>query len=165
MHLELPGLSHLCHSPELHLLELGQHSSKVLYRHYPILCRQLLPQKVGNQPHLQGVITYIFGGDGVDLHPIVQQGYAALPIYPHSSYVFISMPMSKGVWIQEGSLLWWLYTMGTSIERFFGLLPFARGVQAPFLNTVPSLSFNCAFSLKVFMSRQLWIKCSRLLQW
>ena len=26
------------------------------------------------------------------------------PIYPHSSYVFDSMPMSEGVWIQDWSL-------------------------------------------------------------
>ena len=40
-----------------------------------------------------------------------------------------------------------------------------RGVWAPFVNAIPSLPFNCFFSLEVFTSRQLWIKCSRLLQW
>ena len=121
-------------------------------------------QKISNWSHLQGVITYILGGDGVDLCPIVQQGHAAFPIYPHSSYIFDSMPTSKGVWVQEGSLLWWLYTLETSVWRFFSVLTIARGVWAPFFNTIPSLPFNCAFSLEIFMSRQLQIKCSGLLQ-
>ena len=87
-----------------------------------------------------------------------------LSIYPHSSYVFGSMLVSKRVWFQEGNLLWWLYTLGTSVWRFFGVLTIVGEVWAPFFDTVPSLLFNCAFFLKVFMSRQLWIKCSRLLQ-
>ena len=106
------------------------------------------------------MITYIFGGDGVDLHSIIQQSHAALSIYPHSRYIFDPMPTLKGVWIQEGSLLGWLYTLGTSIRRFFGVLAVVRGVQAPFFNVALSLPFNCAFSLKLFMSGQLQIKCS-----
>ena len=36
--------------------------------------------------------------------------------------------------------------------------------QAPFVITVPSFPFNGFLSLAVFMSGQLWIKCSGLLQ-
>ena len=103
-------------------------------------------------------------GDGVDLHPTVQQGYAAFLNYPYSSYIVDSMPTSKVVWIQERSLFGWLYVLETSAWRFFSVFTVAGGVRAPFFDTVPSLLFNCVFSLKVFMSRQLWIKCSGLLQ-
>ena len=68
------------------------------------------------------------------------------------------MPTLKGVWIQEGSLLGWLYALGTSVWRFFGMVAVVRGVQAPFFNAILSLPFNCGFSLKVFMSIQLQIK-------
>ena len=98
------------------------------------------------------MITYIFSHDGIDLCTIVQESLTTLSIYPHSSYVFDSMPASKGVWIQEASLLWWLYALGTSVQRFFGVLTIVGGVWALFFYAVPSLPFNCAFSLKVFMS-------------
>ena len=58
------------------------------------------------------------------------------------------MTMLKGVWIQEGSLLGWLYALGTSTWRFFGVVDVVGGVQAPFFNAVPSLLFNCVFSLQ-----------------
>ena len=109
-------------------------------------------------------ITYIFRHDGVDLHPIVQESHTTLSINSHSSYILNPMPMLNGVWIQEGSLLGWLYALGTSVWRFFSVVAVAGGVWAPFLDAVPSLPFNCGFSLKVFMSRQLWTKCSGLLQ-
>ena len=59
------------------------------------------------------------------------------------------MPMLKGVWIQEGSLL---YTLRTSVWGFFNVLAVVGGVWDPFFDAIPSLLFNCAFSLKVFMS-------------
>ena len=40
-----------------------------------------------------------------------------------------------------------------------------QGVQAPFIDAVPSFLFNCFFSLEIFTSGQLQMKCSGLLQW
>ena len=73
--------------------------------------------------------------------------------------------MLEGVQIQEGSLLGGLYTSRTSIWGPFNALAVVRGVWAPFFDAIPSLLFNCFFSLKVFMSGQLQMKCSRLFQW
>ena len=42
----------------------------------------------------------------------------------------------KGSGFTEGSLWWWLYALGTSIWRFFGVLTIARGVWAPFFLAV-----------------------------
>ena len=46
----------------------------------------------------------------------------------------------------------------------FNALAVVGGVWAPFIDDVPSLLFNCFFSLKVFTSGQLQMKCSVLLQ-
>ena len=78
---------------------------------------------------------------------------------------FNPMPMLKGVWIQVGSLLGWLYTLGTSVCTFFSMVAVVGWVQASFFDAIPSLPFNCSLSLKDFMSRQLQIKCSGILQW
>ena len=49
----------------------------------------------------------------------------------------------------ERSLLGWLYTLETSVLRFFGVVAIVRVVQAAFINAISSLSFNSGFSLKV----------------
>ena len=55
--------------------------------------------------------------------------------------------------------------MGASVWGFFTALIVVGGVQAPFINAIPSFPFNCFLSLEVFTSRQLQMKCSGLLQW
>ena len=92
------------------------------------------------------MITYIFRCNGVDLCAIVQESHTTLSINSHSSYILGPMPTLKGVWIQEGSLLEWLYALGTSIWRFFGMVAVVRGVQAHFFDVIPSLPFNCGFT-------------------
>ena len=47
----------------------------------------------------------------------------------------------------------------------FVALIIVRRVQAPFFVAIPSFPFNCFLSLTAFISRQLWMKCSGLLQW
>ena len=111
------------------------------------------------------MITYALGGDGVNLHSIVQESHTALSIDPHPCYIFNIIPMLKGVQIQEGSLLGLCYALKTSSWGFLGVVGFIWGVWAPFLDAISSLQFNCMFSLKVFTSRQLQMKCPMLLQW
>ena len=111
------------------------------------------------------MITYVLWCDGIYLGTIVQEGDTTFPIYPHSSYVFNLIPLLKGVWIQEGSLQNGFYASRASIWGLYVVLVIARGVWAPFINAIPSFPFNGLFSLEVFTSRQLWMKCSRLLQW
>ena len=103
--------------------------------------------------------------DGVDLGTIVQEGHTTIPIYPHSSYVFDPIPLLKGVWIQEGSLQSGFYASRASVWGLFMVLAVVRGVQAPFINAIPSFLFNCFFPLEVFTSGLLQMKCSGLLQW
>ena len=74
------------------------------------------------------------------------------------------MPMLKVVQIQEGSLWGGFYASRASIWGLFDALAVVRRVLAPFIDAVPSLPFNCYFSLEVFMSGQLQMKCSGLLQ-
>ena len=103
------------------------------------------------------MILHIVGGDGVDLHAIVQQSLAALPIDLHFGHIFDPVPTLKGVWIQEGSLLRLGFALGTSSWGFLGIATFIWGVQIPFLDAIPSLQFNWALSLKALTSRQLQI--------
>ena len=70
------------------------------------------------------MILHIIRCDGIDLHAIVQESLAALPIDLHFGYIFDSMPMLKGVWIQEGSLLGSCYTLETSSWGFLGIVTF-----------------------------------------
>ena len=56
----------------------------------------------------------------------------------------------KGVWIQEGSLWSSFYTSGASVLGLFTVLAIVRGVQAPFIDAIPSFPFNCFLSLEVF---------------
>ena len=111
------------------------------------------------------MITYVPWCDGIYLSTIVQEGHTTFPIYPHFSYVFNPIPLLKGVWIQEGSLQSSFYTLGASISVFFMVLVIFGGTWAPFIDAIPSFPFHCFFSLEVFTSSQLWMKCSRLLQW
>ena len=45
------------------------------------------------------------------------------------------------------------------------MLAVVGGVWAPFVDAIPSFLFNCFLSQEVFISRQLLMKCSGLLQW
>ena len=45
------------------------------------------------------------------------------------------------------------------------VLVMVGGVWASFIIAIPSFLFNCFLSQVVFMSRQLRMKCSGLLQW
>ena len=111
------------------------------------------------------MITYVPQCDGIYLGTIVQEGHTTVPIYPHFSYIFDPIPLLKGVWIQEGSLQSGFYTLGASVWGLFMALAIVRGVLAPFVITILSFPFNYFLSLEVFTSRQLWMKCSGLLQW
>ena len=111
------------------------------------------------------MITYVLRHDCVDLSTIVQESHTTLPIYPHFSYVLNPMPLLKGVQIQEGSLWSGFYALRASLWGLLMALIFIRGVWASFIDAVPSLPFNCFFSLEVFIGRQLGMKCSGLLQW
>ena len=111
------------------------------------------------------MITYLPRHDGIYLGTIVQKGHTTFPIYPHFSYIFNPIPLLKGVQIQEGSLHIGFYTLGASVWGLFMVLVIVREVQTPFINAVPSFPFNCLFSLEVFTSRQLQMKCPGLLQW
>ena len=123
------------------------------------------PYEVSNWLHMQQVIIYVPQHDGIDLGTIVQESHTTVPIYPHSSYVFNPIPLLKGVWIQEGSLQSGFYASGASVRGIFMALIIVGGVWAPFIVAIPSFPFNCFFSLEVFTSRQLQMKCSGLLQW
>ena len=93
--------------------------------------------------------------DGIDLCTIAQESHAALPIDLQFGHVFNPMPMLKGVWIQEGSLCESCYALGTSSWGFLGVIIFIWGAWAPFFNALPSLQFNCIFSVKTLTSGQL----------
>ena len=112
----------------------------------------------------QRVITYVLRHDGVDLGTIVQDSQTTLLIYPHSSYILSPMSLLKGVWIQEGSLWGGFHATTASIWGIFMTFVIVRVVLAPFIDAIP-LPFNCSFSPEVFMSGQLQMKCSGLLQW
>ena len=108
--------------------------------------------------------TYIPQCDGIYLGTIVQEGHTTFPIYPYFSYIFDPVPLLKGVQIQEGSLWSCLDALEASTWGLFVVLVIVRGVQAPFIDAVPSFPFNYFLSLEVFTSGQLWMKCSGLLQ-
>ena len=111
------------------------------------------------------MITYILWCDGIYLCTIVQEGHTTFFIYLQSGHVFDSVPSLKRVQIQEGSLQGGFYISGASIWELFMALVVVRGVQAPFIDAVPSFPFNCFLSLEIFISGQLWMKCLGLLQW
>ena len=111
------------------------------------------------------MIAYIPRHDGIYLGTIVQEGQTTFPIYPHLIYVFDPIPSLERVYIQEGSLQGGFYASGASVWGLFVALIIVRGVQAPFVNTIPSFPFSCFLSLEVFTSGQLWMKCSGQLQW
>ena len=98
------------------------------------------------------MITYVPQHGGIYLGTIVQKGHTTFPIYPHFSYVFNPVPLLKGVQIQEGSLQSSFYSSGASVWGLFVALVIVRGIQAPFIDTVPSFPFNCFLSLEVFTS-------------
>ena len=110
------------------------------------------------------MITYILRHDGVDLGTIVQESHTTLPIHPHSSYILDPMPSLKGVQIQEGSLWSGFYASRASVRELFTPLVIVRGVWGSLCWCHPSLPFNCFCLLEVFTSRQLWMKCSGVLQ-
>ena len=93
------------------------------------------------------MITYIPQHDGIHLGTIVQEDHTTFPIYLYSGYVFHPVPLLKRVWIQEGSLQGGFYSLGASIWGLFMALIVVRGVQAPFINAIPSFPFNCFLSL------------------
>ena len=111
------------------------------------------------------MITYVPQHDGIYLGTIVQEGHTTFPIYPHFSYVFNPIPLLKGVWIQEGSLEIGFNASGATVWGLSMVLVIVRGVQAPYIDAIPSFPFNSFFSLEVFTGWQLQMKCSGLLQW
>ena len=60
--------------------------------------------------------------------------------------------MWKGSGFKERVCWGGFMPLGISVWRFFGVLTIVKGVWAPFFDTIPSLPFNCVFSLKAFMS-------------
>ena len=89
----------------------------------------------------------------------------AIQLSPFIFTLADSIPLLERVRIQEGSLQGGFHTSGASIWGLFMALVIVRGVQASFINAIPSFPFNCFLSLEVFISGQLWMKCSGLLQW
>ena len=67
---------------------------------------------------------HIIRHDGIDLHAIVQESHAVLPIDLHFGIVFDPVPMLKGIWIQEGSLCELFYDLETSSWGFLGIIIF-----------------------------------------
>ena len=110
------------------------------------------------------MITYVPWCDGIYLGTIVQEGHTTFSIYLHSGYVFNLLPLLKRVCIQEGSLQGGFYALGASIWGLFGALVVVRGVQSPFIDAISSFLFNSFLSLEVFISGQLQMKCSGLLE-
>ena len=100
------------------------------------------------------MITHIPWHDGIYLGTVVQRGHATFPIYLHSGYVFDPIPSLERVWIQEGSLQGGFHALGASVWGVSAAVIVVRGVQAPFVNAVPSFPFNCFLSLEVFTSGQ-----------
>ena len=111
------------------------------------------------------MIAYVPQHDGFYLGAIVQEGHATFPIYRHFSYVVNSVPLLERVRIQEGSLQGGFYASWASFWGLFAAFIVVGGVQAPFIDAIPSFPFNYFLSLVVFINRQLRMKCSGLLQW
>ena len=97
--------------------------------------------------------------------PLSKRAIQLSPFILHSGYVFDPVPSLKRVQIQEGSLQGGLYALGASIWGVFVALVVVGGIQAPFIDAIPSFPFNCFLSLEVFINGQLWMKCLGLLQW
>ena len=58
--------------------------------------------------------------NGVNVHAIVQESHAAVPINSYPGYIFNPVPSVKGVMIQEGSLCLAFYALGVPSWGTFG---------------------------------------------
>ena len=95
------------------------------------------------------MILHIIRHDGIDLHAIVQESHAALPVDLHFGHVFDPVLMLKGVWIQEGSLHELCYTLGTSSWGSWVLSSSSEGPGLPSSMLSPPGSLTAHFLLRL----------------
>ena len=92
--------------------------------------------QVCERPHIQEMDLNELWCDSVDLCTIAQESHTAIPVDSYSGYVLDSVPMGKGINIQEGSLGMVFYTQVVPPWGAFRVVAFSGGLGLPSL--VPS---------------------------
>ena len=92
----------------------------------------------------------------IDGRAIVQEGPTALIINSNLGYVLWSIPTSEWVRVQEGSLLWYLYTWGVSSREVCWAVVDFWGAWPPFF-AITCFAFKSVMLISFGQSLMRWL--------